>query len=128
LTLHFTTERIDPRAVAWSGEISSSSEARAGGPVLIGMTSARRMDQDIPRPHRMKFGTIALRVRSFEQDADLEQIMLMSRDAQRRLMYRFAKAKPVDSDLVTSQPVRGDSGCHDTSQLLLSLYPECEEN
>ncbi len=105
-----------------------TQRARAGGPVLIGMTSPRRTDHDIPRPHRMKIGTIALRVRSFEQDADLEQIMLVSRDAQRRLMYRFAKAKPVDSDLVTSQPVCGDRGCHNTSQLLVSLYPEFEEN
>ncbi len=76
----------------------------------------------------MKGGTLALRVRSSEQDADLEQIVLMSRDAQRRLMHGFAKAKPVDSNLVTSHPVRGDGGCHDTCQVLVSLYPEFEEN
>jgi hypothetical protein len=102
--------------------------ARAGGAVLIGMTSPRRTDQDIPWPHRMQIGTIAFRVRSCEQDADLEQIMLMSRDAQRSLMHGFTKAKPVDSDLVTGLSVRRDRGCHDTSQLLVSLYPEFEEH
>jgi len=97
-------------------------EQRTGPPaaILIGVTLPGCSHENIRDLERAQRQASPLDEGSFEQDADLHQIVLVLRNPKRRLVCDLEEAQAIDPNLVESSPMSRDRGAIHGSIYLLN--------